>query len=119
MTKTLTILIKSGPYMSMDANLAVNLAKAAVEKGYRVNIFGYGEGVFCVKANQGPKRFPNIGKELVELSKKGVNICVCETCSHARGLRKGEEIEGVKIGSLTKDLFAYIDASDRFVVIGR
>ncbi len=119
MAKSLTILIRSGPYMAMDANLAINLAKAALDKGYGVNIFGYGEGVLCIKNGQGPKRFPNVGKELTELTNRGAKLCVCETCSLARGLKKGEEVEGARIGSLTKDLFNFIDSSERLVTIGR
>ena len=48
--------------MAMDANIAVKLADAARAKGYKVNMFGYGEGVTAVKKGQNPKRFPNCGQ---------------------------------------------------------
>ena len=105
--------------MAMDANVAAKIASAAIEKGYKVNMFGYGEGVSAVKKGQQPKRFPNVGNELEELVKKGVNIAICETCYAARGFERGEEISGAKVGSLTNDLFKFVADSDRLVTIAR
>ena len=119
MSKTVTIIIKSGTMASMDSNVGVKLAQAFVEKGCNVNIFHYGEGVTCMIKDQKPKRFPNVGKILEELAKKGVLISGCETCGVARGFRRGMEIEGVKVGSLTNDLSGYIDVSDRVILVGR
>ena len=119
MTKGLTILLRSGPMMSMEPNTAIRLANAALSKGYKVNFFCYGEAVLSIKKGQSPKRFPNVGKELGELAKKGVKIAVCETCSMARGLHPGEEIPGTKIGSLTKDFVEYLDDTDRLITLGR
>ena len=119
MPKTLTILWRSGSMMSMDVNVAVKLAKAAIERGYNVNMFGYGEGVTAVKKGQKPKRFPNIGDELDELARKGVKIAICETCFAARGFERGEEIDGVKVGSLTNDLMKFISDTDRVITIAR
>ncbi|UCE73867.1 MAG: DsrE family protein [Methanomassiliicoccales archaeon] len=119
MAKGLTILLKTGPMMSMEPNTAIKLAKAALNRGYNVNIFCYGEGVLSIKKNQAPKRFPNVGQELVELAEKGVKIAVCETCSIARGLHHGEEIAGTKIGSLTKDFVEFLDGTDRLITLGR
>jgi sulfur relay (sulfurtransferase) complex TusBCD TusD component (DsrE family) len=104
---------------SMEPNTAIKLASAAMNKGYGVNLFCYGEGVLAIKEGQAPKRFPNVGKELGELTKKGLKIAVCETCSGARGLAHGEEIEGAKIGSLTKDFVEFLDESDRLITLAR
>ena len=119
MAKTLTILWRSGSMMAMDVNVAAKIARAAVEKGYKVNMFGYGEGVTAVKKGQAPKRFPNIGSELEDLAKKGVSISICETCFMARGFDRGEEVPGVKVGSLTNDLMKFISETDRLVTIAR
>jgi tRNA 2-thiouridine synthesizing protein D len=119
MVKGLTILLMSGPMKSMEPNTALKLAQAALAKGYGVNLFCYGEGVWSIKEGQAPKRFPNVGKELDELIKKGLKIAVCETCSGARGLHHGEEIEGAKIGSLTKDFVEFLDTSDRMITLTR
>jgi tRNA 2-thiouridine synthesizing protein D len=116
---TLTIQIRSGTMMNMDVNVMVKLARAAVDKGHNVKIFGYGEGIMAVKADQNPKRFPNIGEIMTDLAKDGVEIAVCETCSAARGVKRGEEIEGAKIGSLTNDLSVFVSESDRMVTLAR
>jgi tRNA 2-thiouridine synthesizing protein D len=104
MAKTLTIFLRTGSMMAMDANIATKLARAAMDKGYTVHIFGYGEGVTTVKKGQKPKRFPNVGEE---------------TCFAARGFERGEEISTAKVGSLTNDLFKFIQESDRLVTIAR
>lgn len=105
--------------MAMDVNVAAKLAKAAIERGYNVNMFGYGEGVTAAKKGQKPKRFPNIGEELDELARKGVKIAICETCFAARGFERGEEIDGVKVGSLTNDLMKFVSETDRMITIAR
>jgi sulfur relay (sulfurtransferase) complex TusBCD TusD component (DsrE family) len=105
--------------MSMEPNTAIKLANAAVKKGYDVKIFCYGEGVLSIKKGQTPKRFPNVGQELEKLASQGVDIAVCETCSHARGLHQGDEITGTNIGSLTKDFVEFLDDTDRLITLGR
>jgi tRNA 2-thiouridine synthesizing protein D len=119
MTKTLTVLWRSGSMMAMDANIAVKLARAATAKGYKVHMFGYGEGVTAVKKGQKPKRFPNVGDELQEAANEGVTQAICETCFAARGFERGEEIPSAKVGSLTNDLFRFVSESDRLVTIAR
>jgi tRNA 2-thiouridine synthesizing protein D len=116
---TLTILIRSGTMMNMDPNVAVKLAQAAIDKGHRVKIFGYGEGITLIKEGQDPKRFPNVGKAITDLVSKGTEIVVCETCCAARGVHRGEEIKGTKIGSLTNDLSRFVEESDRLVTLAR
>ncbi len=119
MTRELTILLMSGPMKSMEPNAALKLANAALDKGYGVNIFCYGEGVLSIKEGQAPKRFPNVGKEIAALAERGARIAVCETCSIARGLHPGQEIEGTKIGSLTKDFVEFLDGSDKLITLTR
>jgi len=119
MSKVLTIQIRSGTMMNMDVNVMVKLARAALDKGYGVRIFGYGEGIMAIKNGQEPKRFPNIGKILEELVERGAQIAVCETCAYARGVKRGEEVPGTKIGSLTNDLSVMVSESDRMVTLAR
>lgn len=119
MTRTLTIHVRSGTMMNMDPNIMVKLAQAATDKGYKVNVFGYGEGVTAIKEGQDPRRFPNVGKAMDGLAKRGVTFVVCETCCSARGIRRGEEIKTAKIGSLTNDLSGFVAESDRMVTLAR
>lgn len=118
--KTMVIQVRSGTMMNMDTNVAIKLAQAATDKGYEVRIFGFGEGIMLIKDGQEPKRFPNVGAEAKELvEKKHVEISVCNTCCAARGLRRGEEVPGLKIGSLTNDLSRYVAEGDKMVTIAR
>ncbi|HOE53183.1 MAG TPA: DsrE family protein [Methanomassiliicoccales archaeon] len=117
--RTMVIQIRSGTMMNMDTNIAVKLARAALDKGYGVRMFGYGEGVTLIKKGQDPKRFPNVGNETKELVEKGLEVVVCETCCKARGIARGEEIEGTKIGSLTNDLSRFVAEGDRMVTLAR
>lgn len=119
MSKTMTIQIRSGTMMNMDANVMVKLAEAALDKGYGVRIFGYGEGIMIIKKGQEPKRFPNVGEMLGRLADKGAQVAVCETCSYARGVKRGEEIPNTKVGSLTNDLSVFVSESDRMVTLAR
>ena len=119
MTKTMTIIWRSGSMMAMDVNVADKLASAALKKGYKVNMFGYGEGITAVKEGQAPKRFPNTGEELKALAKDGAVISLCETCYAARGFQRGEEVEGVTVGSLTNNLYKFVKESDRLVTVAR
>ena len=105
--------------MNMDSNLTVKLARAALDRGYGVSIFGYGEGITPIKEGQEPKRFPNVGKEFTGLGGRGATIVVCETCSVARGIHRGEEVKGTKIGSLTNDLSKFVAEADRIITIAR
>ncbi len=119
MSKVATIVLRTGSMMAMDANVATKLANALLDKGYTVRMFAYGEGATNMLKNQGPKRFPNAGDDLEALVKRGVKLAACETCCFARGIHKGMEIDGGKIGSLTNDLSVYIEESDRVIMIGR
>jgi sulfur relay (sulfurtransferase) complex TusBCD TusD component (DsrE family) len=116
---TLCIQLRTGTMMNMDSNVTVKLARAAMEKGHQVKVFGYGEGVFLIKDGQDPKRFPNVGKVIAELVTNGLEAVVCETCCAARGLHRGEEIKGTKIGSITNDFSRMASQADRLVTIAR
>ncbi|HTY47602.1 MAG TPA: DsrE family protein [Methanomassiliicoccales archaeon] len=119
MTKTLLVHLRSGSMMNMDSNLAVKLMSAALDQGYNVRFFGYGEGITVIKEGQDPKRFPNVGKELIQLAERGATIVVCETCCAARGIHRGEEVKGSKIGSLTNDFSKFVAEADRIVTLAR
>lgn len=116
---TLCIQLRSGTMMNMDSNVAVKLARAAMDKGHKVKIFGYGEGITLIKDGQDPKRFPNVGKEIEKMAGEGLEIVVCSTCCAARGIQRGEEIKGTMIGSITNDFSRMASESDRLVTIAR
>ncbi len=117
--KTLTILLRSGPMMSTEAYLAAVIGSAALDAGYGVNIFGYGEGALIARKRQNPKRFPDTEELFGKLAKRGANIAVCSSCSKARGVFEEDVYEGAKVGSLTTDLFDYLEDSHRVITLGR
>ena len=119
MSKTATIVFRTGSMMAMDINVAIKLANAMLDKGYNVNMFAYGEGATAMLKEQGPKRFPNAGMDLEALVVRGMKLAACETCCIARGIHRGMEVKGGKIGSLTNDLSVFIEGSDRVIMIGR
>ena len=80
----------SGPYGSQDADHLCRLANAALNKGYGVQIFLYGDGVHAQLKDQAPKVFLNVGKELEKLVERGAVIKSCVRCSQARGYVDGE-----------------------------
>jgi len=118
-TKTLTILIRSGPMMSTEVYLATVIGGAALDAGYGVKVFGYGEGALISRKNQKPKRFPDIEEGFKELIARGAKVAVCGTCSKARGVFEEDAYDGAKVGSLTNDLFEFLDNSDRVITLGR
>jgi len=115
----LLIQVRSGTMMNMDTNVATKLARAAMDKGHQVMLFGYGEGVTVIKDGQDPRRFPNVGAILKGYAQEGLRITVCETCCYARGIKRGEEFEGSKIGSMTNDLSVFVSECDRMVTLAR
>ncbi|HIJ00076.1 MAG TPA: sulfur reduction protein DsrE [Candidatus Methanomethylophilaceae archaeon] len=116
---TLLIQIRSGTMMNMDTNVLVKLSQAALDQGHKVKVFAYGEGITTLKDGQDPKRFPNVGEILKEQIPQGLSLVACETCCYARGIKRGEEFEGSKIGSLTNDLSVFIADCDRMVTSAR
>ncbi|MCX6650617.1 MAG: hypothetical protein NT131_03040 [Methanomassiliicoccales archaeon] len=78
--KTMVIQVRTGTMMNMDTNIAVKLVQAALDKGYGVRIFGYGEAVTLVKGNQAPVRV-----------RRGLRRPACRT-RHA-GIRTGPGLQ--------------------------
>ena len=115
--KTLAMMLFSGPYGHKDADHMCHIAECALDKGYGVEIFLYGEGVHAQLKDQAPKLFFNVGNALERLVQKGAVIKSCVRCSKARGYIDGEfddaqdrypsskSIDAVKIYSL----YGFID----------
>lgn len=119
----------SGPYGSQSADFACKIAAKALDKGHRVNIFLYGEGVHAQMKGQAPKVFFNVAKALQAIATRGAIIKACSRCSQARGYIDGaydesqdryistKALDEVKIHSL----YGFIDmlySTDRLLVFG-
>jgi len=88
--KKLAIMLFSGPYGKQDADYMSRIAESALQKGYEVKIFLYGDGVHAQMNCQNPKSFLNIGEYLTKLADMGAEIKSCARCSGARGYTEGE-----------------------------
>lgn len=115
-TKTLTILLTKGPYVSEAADIALKTALEAKKKGYVVNVFLYLDGTWVAHLVK-DKEFNNPGDWLKRVIRKNINVAVCERCSHARDLRKDNTIEGSNISGSYKCL-EFISESDKVLCFG-
>lgn len=115
---TLTIAPFASLVGSRSMDFALKLAKAAVDKGHKVNIWLTSNGVMMAKANQKHlKDYSHAEKYVRELLDKGVEICVCEACALARGIKKTDSIEGIQWDAMHWYL-AKIYNSDRVLHMG-
>ncbi|UCH88624.1 MAG: DsrE family protein [Thermoplasmata archaeon] len=127
--KTLSIMLFSGPYGSQDADHMCRIAEKAMDKGYGVQIFLYGDGVHAQLKGQAPKMFMNIGEKLTDLAKRGAIIKSCVRCSQARGYVEDEfdeeadrypsskALDEVKIYSLY-GFINFIKSTDKLITLG-
>jgi len=112
---TLTILLRSGTMTNQDPDVTYGLAKAAIDKGHKVNLFLYDEGITTVIKGQDPKGFPVAGEQMKELIKLGANVACCKTCAIARGIPEDLFVEGAKMDSISYALCDYFKESDRLI----
>jgi sulfur relay (sulfurtransferase) complex TusBCD TusD component (DsrE family) len=117
MTKTLTLLLHRGPFESEYADLAVNIALKAQEKGHNVNLWLYGDGVWTSHV-KGQKDYPNVGANLRKALEKGVNVKICSRCAEARDLEKDDIIGGIPIVGLF-DFLDWLVESDKVLTFNR
>ncbi|WP_455392542.1 DsrE/DsrF/TusD sulfur relay family protein [[Eubacterium] cellulosolvens] len=127
--KTLGIMLFSGPYGNQDVDHMVRIAQRALDKGYGVEIFLYGDGVHAQMKDQAPKMFLNIGKALDKLVENGAVIKSCVRCSTARGYVDSEfdesqdrypspkSLDSVKIYSLY-GFIGMIKNADKLITLG-
>jgi tRNA 2-thiouridine synthesizing protein D len=131
MSRTLTLLLLSGSTENDDAKFAVNLAKAVLKRGDKVNIFLYGNG--CNLAN---KPVPYEGRSPIsdalrehmdgfvlsqaieEIATMGAKIATCHTTEYSRGTEGSPYLEGVEWGDVGNSLTRFMMATDVLLTIG-
>ena len=89
-----------GPYTFEHSEVATKIAEKAVEKGAKVVLFLYMDGVHCVKKRQRPKEFANVGEKMAELARRGVKVVACMRCAAARGHSPDDIVEGSRLEPL-------------------
>jgi sulfur relay (sulfurtransferase) complex TusBCD TusD component (DsrE family) len=115
---TLSIGVFPGLVGNMSYDFALKLARAAVDKGHTVSIWFSGNATGSINANQKHLKDYSTGEtHIKELLEKGVEICTCEACTVARGVRKDDGIEGVQWNAMHWYL-SKVHAADRVLQIG-
>ncbi len=133
MARTLTIVLLSGSTENDDAIFAVNLAKAVLARGDKVNLFLYGNG--CNLANKpvpyAKGRSPisdalrahmdrYVLSEAIEaLAKAGASIATCHTTEYSRGTEGLPYLEGVEWGDVGNSYTRFLLSTDVLVTIGQ
>ncbi len=115
----LTFLIMTGPYTYENSETFVNLARSALNKGYKVSAFLYVDGVYNAHLGQDPEPDTPMNQRFQELADAGVVFHACGLCTTARGFdQQGKDfITGVSVSGLT-EFAELIGESDRVVTLG-
>jgi tRNA 2-thiouridine synthesizing protein D len=114
--KTLTLCLFTTPYIFENTYTAMKIAEAALNKGYRVNLFASADGVHNFTLDQKAKGIPNAQEELNNLIEKGLNVQLCGTCLQFRGIKKDDLLENALPSSMNK-LCYLIKNSDVFLTL--
>ena len=115
--KTLTLFLTTTPYAYENTHTALQLARAALDKGYAVNLFASADGVHNFTADQNPKGIPDAGKEFAALIERGLRVELCGTCLNFRGIGADDVMPGSEPSSM-KRLFGLMQSSDVFITLG-
>ncbi|MHB1132347.1 MAG: DsrE family protein [Chloroflexota bacterium] len=132
MAKTLVINMLSGYQENDDPLFMTKLADAALERGYGVKIFLFGNG--CNMANvekpieghlhivERLKAHMDIGKvgdELDKLAARGAEIATCHTTEYGRGTEAETYREGVKWGDVGQSFMSMLMTGHVLVTLSR
>ena len=115
--KTLTLFLTTTPYAYENTHTALQLARAALDKGFAVNLFASADGVHNFTVDQNPKGIPDAGKEFAELIARGLHVELCGTCLNFRGIGADDFMLGSEPSSM-KRLFGLMQSSDVFITLG-
>jgi uncharacterized protein involved in oxidation of intracellular sulfur len=108
------LIINAAGYGNESAYDALRLARALLDKPEtKVRVFLLGDAVICAKKGQKtPDGYYNLGKMLLSLMQKDVEIGVCGTCIDARGIDEKDLLDGVHKGNM-KELASWVLTSDK------
>ena len=131
MAKSLTINLLSGYQENEDAVFAVKLAEAALNKGYGVKMFLFGNG--CNLANQEKPiegrlsmtpllqehvEKGKVGSALEKLAGKGAFIATCHTTEYGRGTEAESYRPGIKWGDVGQTFTEMLLTSSVLITLG-
>lgn len=113
----LDLLAQDPRYAFENTHTAIQLARAALDKGYAVNLFAPVDGVHNFSRDQNPKGLPNAGKEFAELIERDLHVELCGMCLNFRGIGTNDFMPGAEPSTM-KWLFGMMKPSDAFITIG-
>ncbi|MEM3564289.1 MAG: DsrE family protein [Candidatus Jordarchaeaceae archaeon] len=111
--KTLLILLFESPYQHDSAEHAYEIARAALRKGHKVNVFLMMDGVYSpiISQNAENLRMRAVSDKLSELISMGARVTMCRVCAEVRGVVDEMLLEGVDVGGIY-DLADMVAESD-------
>jgi tRNA 2-thiouridine synthesizing protein D len=117
-SKTLGVLVLTGPYTFENSRTLYELAKAAIGKGHKVKVFLFVDGVYNAKLRQDPDPERPMNEIFQELADAGVEFQACGLCTSARGFAQdgSDFIGGVSVSGLT-EFAQIIGECDRFITL--
>jgi sulfur relay (sulfurtransferase) complex TusBCD TusD component (DsrE family) len=111
------IMLTAAPFQFENWETAVNLADAAIEKGYTVSLFLYIDGVYNPLQRQSHPLYAKLPYErFLTLLEKKAHIVLCGTSASLRGISSSDCIDGVVIGGLP-DFALMLSEVDRLVCL--
>ena len=131
MARTLCINLLSGYQENEDALFAMKLSKAALEAGYGVSIFLFGNGCNLANVEQPVEGRSHITERLMahmdigrvaplmeEIAEMGADISTCHTTEYGRGTEGTPYLKGVKWGDVGESFYKQLLKSDVLVTLG-
>lgn len=115
--KTMTLFLTTTPYAFENAHTALHLAKAALDKGYVVNLFASADGVYNFTRGHHCKGLPDAEKEFTALIARGLHVELCGSCLSTRGIGADDVLSNA-VPSSMKRLFGLMQSSDVFITLG-
>jgi tRNA 2-thiouridine synthesizing protein D len=117
MPKTLTLFLTTPPFGYENTLTALRLAEAALDKGYRVNVFASADAVYGFERHQKATGVPDPVKGFGDLIARGLHVELCGSCLTLRGMGKDDVLEGSEPSTM-KRLFGLMRDSEAFVTLG-
>jgi tRNA 2-thiouridine synthesizing protein D len=102
LSKTLLLLLFDSPFQHDSAEQVYEIAKAAINKGYQVNVFLMMDGVYNLIISQDSSSLntQTISERLKDLIEKGAKITICRVCMEIRGLEEKLLPAGSDVGGI-------------------
>lgn len=130
MAKTMNICLLSGYQENEDALFTMKLSKAALEAGYGVTLFLYGNACNMANKEQPIEGRSHITERLMahmdigrvapmmeEIAAMGADICTCHTTEYGRGTEGSPYLEGVKWGDVGEGFYKQLLKGDVLVTL--